>query len=111
QVPVVLAHLEQQVVAGDAGVVDEDVDPTQVRDDPLDRGLDGGGVGHVGADADGLGTPGDRKPAGRLARGGLVEVDDRDRGALLGEPGGGAEPDPARCTGDDGDPSIETTHG
>jgi hypothetical protein len=41
---------------------------------------------------------------------GLVEVEDGDRGALLGEPGGGAEPDAARCSGDDGDPSVEATH-
>jgi hypothetical protein len=40
QVPVVVGHLEQQVVAGDAGVVDQDVDAAELLDDPVDRGLD-----------------------------------------------------------------------
>ena len=54
QVPVLVGHLEQQVVAGDAGVVDQHVDPAELVDDPRDRGLDGLGVADVGADADGL---------------------------------------------------------
>src|SRR5215213_2646855 len=45
QVPVLLGHLEEQVVASDPRVVDEDVDPAQLSDDPLDRGVDRRRVG------------------------------------------------------------------
>ena len=47
------------------------------------------------ADADGLASA---PEAGGGRRGGvLVEVEDRDGGALLGEPLGGGGPDPARA--------------
>ena len=38
----------------DAGIVDEDVEPAELRDRLLDRSLNGGAVGAVGLDRDGL---------------------------------------------------------
>lgn len=58
-VEVLLGHLQQQLVAGDACVVDEDVDAAEVLADPAEGFLDERKVGHVafvgrGADAEGL---------------------------------------------------------
>ena len=111
QVPVLLGHLEEQVVAGDAGVVDQDVDPAELVDDALHRGLRGGGVDDVAADADRAGTVGEVEAARGVGGGGLVEVEDRDRGALAGEALGDAEADASGCSGDDGDAAVEPTHG
>src|SRR5690606_32319189 len=87
-VPVLLGHLEQEVVPDDAGVVDQD----HRRAEPLGDGGDGRGhlvgVGDVGADADGFAAVGGDGVRG-LLRVGLVEVDDADRTALGGEPAGG----------------------
>ena len=46
-------------------------------------------------------------------RGGTVgvDVDDRDRGALLVHPAGGGGADPRRAPGDDGALTVEQTHG
>ena len=60
--------------------------------------------------ADGLGAVGQLQAAGCLLRGGLVEVEDRDRGALAGEALRDAEADASRCSGDDGDTAVEATH-
>src|SRR6478735_6726872 len=107
-VPVVLGQLEQQVVAGDAGVVHQDVDTPELVEHASHGCLDGGTVGDVARDADGLRLATEAGCGGaRLA---LVEVEDRDRGALLGEPLGGAGADPARCPRDDCYPSVESTH-
>src|SRR3990172_3582295 len=58
-VPVFLAHLYQPSVAGDPGVVDEDVDPTEGIEGPCDQGRGAGGGRPV------RGHAGDRDP-GRL---------------------------------------------
>ena len=58
-----------------------------------------------------LGAALQRQPAGRVRGGGLVEVDDRDRGALLGEPGGAPEADALGGPGDHCDSSVVSTHG
>ena len=47
---------------------------------------------------------------GGLLGGGLVEVEDRDPRALLGEPLGDAEADAPGGAGDHGDTSVETAH-
>jgi hypothetical protein len=111
QVPVLVGHLEQQVVAGDAGVVDQDVDAAELLDDPGDRGVDRGGVADVGADADVLLVPGRGELRGRRRGSRLVEVEDRDRRALLGEPGRAPEADALRRARDDRDPSVVPTPG
>ena len=110
QVPVVLGHLEEQVVARDAGVVDEDVDPAELVHHTLYGGLGGGRVHDVAPDADGPGAVPQLESAGSLLGGSLVEVEDRDRGALAGESLCDAESDAASGPGDDCDACVETTH-
>ena len=110
QVPVLLGHLEEQVVAGDAGVVDQHVDPAELVDHALHGGLGGGRVDDVAADAHRAGTVGELEPAGSLLSGGLVEVEDRDGGALAREALRDAEADASRCSGDDGDTAVVATH-
>ena len=61
----------------------------------VDRGVDRLGVADVAADADAFASP-LRGSGGGLGGGGLVEVEHRDRGALLREPRGGAEADAPR---------------
>ena len=108
RVPVVLTELEQQVVPGDAGVVHQDVQSTELLEHAVDSRLDGGTVGDVAPDADGLGR------ATELTRGGLglllVQVEYGDSGTLLGEPLGGSRADPSCSTGDDRHPSVVSTH-
>ena len=100
-VEVLLGHLQQQLVAGDARVVDEDVDAAEVLADPAEGFLDERKIGHVafvgrGADAEGL-RFGDR--FGRaLVRAG---VHDGDVGAVLGERDRDGRADAARTAGDD----------
>ena len=72
-VPVVVAHLEQQVVAGDAGVVDQHGGRAELGGHPLDGGRDLLGVRHVGADGERADPrpprPRRRRPRGRPRRG------------------------------------------
>src|SRR5207248_3993820 len=57
--PVLEAHPHDQVVAGDTGVVDEDVDLAKRLDRGLDQRLRGGRIGDVGLNRE-------RLPAGAL---------------------------------------------
>src|SRR5215813_11345899 len=66
RVPVVLGHLEQQVVPRDAGVVDQDVDATKVVDGGVDRGVDLLAHRYVAVDPDG-------RAAGLADRGNSVD--------------------------------------
>ena len=104
RVPVVLGHLEQQVVAGDAGVVDQDVEPTELarrrrRRPPRPRRRRRRRRPRPT-------WPASAPEAGGGLRGGvLVEVEDGDGGTLLREALGGGGTDAARAPGDDGDPT------
>src|SRR3954454_17623197 len=111
QVPVVVTHLEQEVVAGDARVVDEDVETAELAGDAIDGALHRGGVTDVAGEADRAPAVGERQTAGSLGGLAAVEVEDRHRRALLGEASGDAEPDPSCGSGDDGDAPVEATHG
>jgi hypothetical protein len=101
-VPVGVGHLEQQVVAGDAGVVDQHDRRAELGGDPVDGGLHLLGVADVGAD-------GQRPAAGGLDRldgalgVGLVEVEHGDGEPVLGQPLGGGGADAAGGAGDDRD--------
>ncbi len=72
-----VGHLEQQVVAGDAGVVDQHRRRAELLGDPVDRGLHGLLVGDVDAHGERAATGGLDLGDDRAA-GGLVEVEDRD---------------------------------
>ena len=78
-------HPHEQAVAGDAGVVDEDVDPLEPIEDLLDRRLHRGPIRDVDLERDGI----DTERLHLLSRlGGLLEVDVRhhDVGAALRQP-------------------------
>ena len=79
--PVLVGHAREQAVAGDAGVVDEDVEVAGLLDEPLRLGW----VGDVGLDGaaadlrrDGLGLVGARAVADDDVRAGAPELE-RDR--------------------------------
>jgi hypothetical protein len=112
RIPIVLAHLVDEVVAGDAGIVDEDVDRAEPQGHLLDHALDLVGDGDIGLDADRL-DPRARRDAsrGRLG-GGQIEIAQRHRGAVLGQALGGRLADAARAAGDEGDPPLRPScHG
>ena len=90
QVPVLLAHLGEGLVAQDAGVVDDDVDTAE----GIQRGLhDGGPIGHRIVVRDGLAASGldlvdddvGRAVAGTVARAAAAQVVDHDLGAARRE--------------------------
>ena len=95
-----VAHLEQQVVAEHARVVDQDRRRAELGGDPRDGGLDLRRVGDVAADREGLAAGRGDLLDGVLA-GRLVEVEHGDGAALGGQPYGGGGADAARRAGDD----------
>src|SRR5581483_5290005 len=101
QVPVLLAHPQQEAVARDAGIVDEDVDPAPLLEDLVDHRLDVARVGDVHLEIE-------RAAAELLDRGdGLfgapgIQIGDDDVGASLREGFGNGAADALRRAGDDG---------
>jgi hypothetical protein len=108
-VPVGVCHLEQQVVAGDPGVVHQHDRRAQLRGHAVDGGLRLLGVPDVG--------PHRQRPAAgcldlphSALRVGLGEVEDGDGEPVLGQPAGGGRADASGGAGDDGDPAVGGTH-
>src|SRR5207302_10441721 len=106
KVPILVAHLVDQVVTGNAGIVDEDVEGAEPFDDLRHGAVDLGSLRDVAFQPD-------RRHAERrgklLRRGfgaGAVEIGDRDRGAILGEPLSRRRADAASPAGDQRDPSF-----
>jgi hypothetical protein len=102
RLPVVLGHLEQQVVAQHAGVVDQHGGAPSSATDPLGRGRDLGRVGDVGADGE-RGAAGVVDAGDGAGAGALVQVHHGDRHAVGGELAGGGFTDAAGGSGDDRD--------
>jgi hypothetical protein len=84
-VPLVVGHLEEQVVADDAGVVHQYRRRSELVGDPGDRRRHLLGVGDVGPRAQRAATELGDLVDGRLA-GGLVEVEDGDVEPVGGQP-------------------------
>ena len=84
------------------------MDAAELVHHTLYGGLRGRRVGDVAADPDGTRAFG--QLVARLRGRVLVEVEERDGRALGGETLRDAEADAARGSGDDCDPSVETTH-
>ena len=84
-VPVGLGHLEDQVVADDARVVDEHDGRAELVGHPGDAGLDLRGVGDVDPDPDGA-AAGVADPRGDRLAGRLVEVEHRHGEPVAAEP-------------------------
>ncbi len=102
-VPVQLRHPEQQVVPGDARVVDQHGGRAQLGLHAGHRRLDLLGVGHVGPERPGAPTRGHDRVHGRLRRG-LLEVHDRDREPVRREPQRRGRADAAGRSGHDRHP-------
>jgi len=101
-VPVLLAHAHDERVAGDAGVVDDDIEAAEALEGGLDGGggaLGGGDIGLQDLDADAT--------AGEFGLGGasgllITAVGEEEIEAIPGEALRNREADAARATGDDG---------
>lgn len=101
-VPLRYVHLEQEVVADDPGVVDEDGRRAQLLGDPLDRGVHLGGVGDVCSHAEGFtAVAGD--PLRDGAAGVLVQVEHRHRHPVRRQSRSDSGADTPGTSGDDRD--------
>ncbi len=99
RVPVGLGDVEEVGGAEDAGVVDQDVDPSERRERRRGRGLDLAAAGDVAADRPGLGA---ELGGERLGRGG-VDVPEREPGAARREQPRAGGADAVGGAGDDDD--------
>jgi len=99
-------HLGEALVAQDAGVADQDVDPAPYGLGPRDHGADGGLVGHRGGDPDRL-APGGDDLGGHAVGGLLGQVVDRHLGALAGQVQRMGAAQAAARTGYDRDASLQ----
>ena len=105
-VPFLLGDVEDVLVVGDRDIVDQNVDAAEASDHGLDQRRDVAALGDVGREQLGLaaGLP-DRGRDPLAAR--LVQVDDRNLGALGGEQPGDLLADIAAGAGDDRDLILE----
>jgi hypothetical protein len=109
QVPVLLAHGQEEPVARDARVVDQNVHATKMLDDLGRHLLDRLGVRHV--DLVGLGFDSELSEArGSLLRFLQVDIDRRDRGAFCCQTLGNGGADALRCSGDQRDLLVQQSH-
>ncbi|SKX89258.1 Uncharacterised protein [Mycobacteroides abscessus subsp. abscessus] len=100
RVPVVDAHLEQEVVAQHARIVDDDRRSTELSDNLLDGSVDRCLVGDVGAHGDRFAAArGDCGYGVGACRG--VEIEHCDGKSVVGKPFRDCGADSARCSGDD----------
>jgi hypothetical protein len=93
----------RRVGAGDAGIVQQDVDPAEVAQRCIAGGLDAGEI----ADVAGVGLDGRAELGGCLAGALDVEVPDRDLGAGCDEALRSCAADALRTPGNDGDAVLE----
>ena len=98
--PVFVSHFEDRLEDGDAGIVDQRVEPAEFFRDGVDGARNAGGVGDVAFNGDG-----DIGLAERLERalqGVAVDIEQRHPPAVGQEALGGGQPDAARGAGDEG---------
>ena len=103
-VPCRVGHADDETVVGDAGVVDEDLDRSELGLDRVERGGDRSrildGDGHGGG-SDGCGQLGYQFPGGL----GVRAVADRDPVPVAGERAGGCRADAPGGAGHERDPA------
>jgi hypothetical protein len=116
-VPFLFGHLQQRPVTEDAGVVDEDVEPAVGVEGRLHHLAGAGGRADRDAAGDGsspqgldLGHDSFRGSALPGPISCAAEVVDDHLGPFAREQQGMGAPDPAPCTRDDGDLSLQTSH-
>jgi hypothetical protein len=108
-VPVRLGEVHDVRPPGDAGVVDEHVDPAEGGGDLADHPVDAGQVADVGGDRQAPPAPG-RDAGGGLLGGGPVDVGDCHVRAGIGERQRRGVADPLAGAGDDRNPPAERAH-
>src|SRR5918997_3802058 len=108
-IPVVLAHLKEQVVSQQSCVVDQDVDPTEVVVHLLERRPDLLGTRHVARDREPL-APGILDGHHRILPRLRGEIQDGNVGTLLRQLYSLRRPDAPAGSGYDRYPSIELAH-
>ena len=99
-VPVLDRHLEDQVVADDAGIVDQDGRGTKLHRDSFHGSLDLIGLADVDTHGEGTAT-GRRDRQHRLGARAFIEVQDCDRVSVLRQTNGRCGSDASGCAGDD----------
>ena len=111
------AHLVEEAVAQDAGIVDDAVDAPEALDRLAHDAFGGGGIGDAGAIGDGL-APGGADGVHHLMSGLLIlaraigaaaQIVDHDPGALGGGQQRDLAPDAAARPGDDDDLALQRT--
>ena len=95
----------------DPGVVDEDIEPTQVGDGFVDGSRNGFGVGAVGLNGNAAAARGLDLGDDGVGLVGRADVGDRDVGAVTGKSLGDGGADAAAATGDECYFAIELRHG
>ena len=105
EVELLVGHVEQHLVAGDAGVVDDDVEPAELLGGRLQHGLGGGALPHVTGDDERLDADLADLLGCLLGRAGQVVEDHVGAGSGEGERFRATEP--GTGTGDDCDASLE----
>src|SRR5579883_1279848 len=109
-IPVLLFHAHGQAIAGDGGVVDENIEPAEFLEDLLEAGFDLFGLGDIHFDREGFAAArGDF--GGQRGELFFVASGNGDLGAGLGESQSGVPADSLRRTGDDSDLILEAEHG
>ena len=100
-VPVGALHAHDELVAGDAGVVDQDVDFAELGDDGFDRGFDLLFVGDVESEGGGL-AAGGGDFADQFVQFFLIASGYGHGRAVFGEAQGAGASDALRRAGDEG---------
>ena len=108
-VPIRLGQVHDYGIAGDAGIVDDDVEPAELGDGARDHRVDAGDIAAIGLDRD-------RPPvvAGRFDRGpvrrGAVDIGGRDGGAGFGHRQRRRPADPRARAGHQHDLVLQISH-
>ena len=101
-VPLFLGDVEDVLVIGNGGIIDQDIDAAEIRDHRFYGGDDLGFFGDVADIGFGL-AAGTGNVSDDFVAAGFVHIDDGDRRAFRGQELGHRFADIAASTGDDGD--------
>ena len=118
RIEVILCHVDEHPIPQDAGVVDEDVQVTEVLNGGVDEALATFPVGDVIGVGHSLAAHGPNLIGHHLGCATVIartvhratEVVDHELGAFLGEEQGVLTTNAAACSGDDCYPSVQCTH-
>ncbi len=109
-VPIRLGQIHDRGVAGDPGIVDDDVEPAEFGDGARDHRIDAGDIAAIGLDRDCPPGIGRRVGRGALRRG-EIDIGRRDGGARLGHRQRRRPPDPGPGAGHQHDLILQVSHG